>query len=144
MSDADTVDVSSQLTIWQADVNTMIAHAKLAAPNEACGLMAGGNGTVKKVYALDNADHSPVTYRIDSRDQFRAFRDAEDCGWDIIGCFHSHVCSEAYPSATDIRQAFYPEWIYALVSLRDPESVLRAFRISEGVVAEIPVTVKSG
>jgi len=62
--------------------------------------------------------------------------------------YHSHVASEAYPSATDIRLAqwpgsnppvdLYPGAYYALVSLKDRDApVVRAFEIHAGVVSEV-------
>ena len=47
------------------------------------------------------------------------------------------MASEAYPSATDVRLAFWPETYYVLVSLMDQENpVVRAFRIEDGRVSE--------
>lgn len=123
----------------------MVAHARACAPEECCGLLAGaapvdgGAAEVTEVHCLTNADASPVTYRIDSHEQFATFRDVEGRGLEVIGCFHSHVRSAAEPSPTDVAQAFYPDWVYAIVSLRDDEAVLRAFRIVDGDVAELPV-----
>ena len=69
-------------------------------------------------------------------------RAAEARGEDIVGCWHSHTHTDAYPSATDVAQAaWYPEWVYALVSLRDGDPVLRAYRIRDDDVAECQVVV---
>ena len=47
------------------------------------------------------------------------------------------MASEAYPSATDVRLAFWPETYYVLVSLMDRDSpTVRAFRIEDGQVSE--------
>jgi len=51
------------LTDKQAE--EMIRHAQREYPNEACGLLAGKDGRVEKVYQMTNAEHSPVTYRLD-------------------------------------------------------------------------------
>ncbi len=43
-----------------------------------------------------------------------------------------------------MRQAeWYPTWIYVIVSLRD-QPVLRAYRIRNGTIAEIPVVIDRG
>ena len=61
--------------------------------------------------------------------------DAE--GWDLLGIVHTHTHSEAYPSETDRKLAFYPEALYLVMSLADRERpVLRAFRIEDGDVRE--------
>ena len=59
----------------------------------------------------------------------RADRDAEAHGVEIIGVFHSHTHTDAYPSPTDIAQAPDPGWHYVLVSLRDTHPVVRSYRI---------------
>ena len=51
------------------------------------------------------------------------------------------MASEAYPSATDVRLAFWPATYYVLVSLMDRENPdVRAFRIEDGRVSEEELT----
>ncbi len=66
----------------------------------------------------------------------RAYREAESRQVDVIGVFHSHTHTDAYPSPTDVRQAADPSWHYILVSLREIPSVLRSYRIVDGEVTE--------
>jgi proteasome lid subunit RPN8/RPN11 len=57
----------------------------------------------------------------------------DDEGLELAGIYHSHTHSEAYPSETDRRLAFYPDSRYLILSLSDRENpVLKAFRIEEG------------
>ena len=62
---------------------------------------------------------SARVYTVDPKDHLRADRDAEARGLEIIGVFHSHTHTDAYPSPTDVAQAPDPGWHYVLVSLRD-------------------------
>ncbi|MFN8103503.1 MAG: M67 family metallopeptidase [Acidimicrobiia bacterium] len=119
----------------------VVEHARRGMPDEACGLLAGAGDCVEVVYCTANADASPVSYRVDSRDQWAAMRDAEARGLEMLGGFHSHTRSDAYPSPTDVAQASYPEWAYLVVGLRDRPPVMRAFRILAGEITEIPVHV---
>ena len=57
-------------------------------------------------------------------------RDAEARGLEIVGVYHSHTHTEAWPSPTDVRQAVDPSWLYVIVSLKDGDPVLRGFRIA--------------
>lgn len=91
------------------------------------------------VYPLDNVERSPVRFTIDPVGHFRALRHAERNGWDLIGAFHSHPSSEAYPSATDVRLAYEAEWAHVVVSLEGDEPVVRAFRIVDTAVTELRV-----
>jgi proteasome lid subunit RPN8/RPN11 len=113
---------------------------------EACGLFAGPvtaedepTGVVSVVYPCANAERSARTYTVDSRDLIRSMRDAEARGEQLIGVFHSHTHTDAYPSETDVRQAMEPAWTYVIVSLKDGDPVLRAYRIRDGDIAEVAV-----
>jgi proteasome lid subunit RPN8/RPN11 len=70
-----------------------------------------------------------------------ADRDAEAQGLTILGVFHSHTHTPAYPSPTDVDQAPDPGWHYVLVSLADQAPVVRSYRIVEGNITEEPVVL---
>jgi proteasome lid subunit RPN8/RPN11 len=106
-------------------------------PNESCGVIAAADGVPVKVFPMKNADASPVTYRLDGKEQLRVFDEIDDQGWELWAIYHSHTHSEAYPSETDVRLAFYPDARYILVSLADREEpVIRSFFITDGEVTE--------
>jgi len=95
-----------------------------------------------KVFAMANADASPATYRLDGKEQLKVFDELDERGWELWGIYHSHTHSEAYPSETDIRLAFYPDTRYLLLSLADRERpVLRSFAIRDGEVTEEELTI---
>jgi proteasome lid subunit RPN8/RPN11 len=120
----------------------MVEHGLAAFPNEACGLLAGKEGRPVKFFAMANQDASPASYRLDPREQLKVFDEIEDEDWELLGIFHTHTHSDAYPSETDLRQAFYPEAMYVVMSLSDRANpVVRAFRIEDGEVAEEEVSV---
>ena len=111
-------------------------------PNECCGVIAGREGVPVKVIHMMNADASPVTYRLDGKEQLQVFDAMEDDGLELWAIYHSHTHSEAYPSETDIRLAFYPDARYLLLSLADRERpVLRSFSIRDGEVTEEELTI---
>jgi len=115
----------------------MVEHGLAAFPNESCGLLAGKEGRPVKFFPMANRDASPVTYRLDPREQLKVFDEMDEQGWDLLGIFHTHTHSEAYPSETDRGQAFYPEAEYLVMSLTDRANpVLRSFEIVEGEIVE--------
>jgi proteasome lid subunit RPN8/RPN11 len=139
------------MRIPAATWSELVAHCFDGLPDEACGLLAGPvepdgrpSGTVAALYPCANADASARTYTVDSRDQLRAMRDAERRGLDVVGVYHSHTHTDAYPSATDVRQAVDPHWWYVIVGLRHGEPDVRAFHIADGAVVEVPVVVERG
>jgi [CysO sulfur-carrier protein]-S-L-cysteine hydrolase len=120
----------------------MVEHGLAAFPNEACGLLAGKEGRPVKFFAMANQDASPASYRLDPREQLKVFDEIEDEDWELLGIFHTHTHSDAYPSETDLHQAFYPEAVYLVMSLSDRANpVIRGFRIKDGEVAEEEVSV---
>jgi proteasome lid subunit RPN8/RPN11 len=139
------------LELSTAQYQAIVAHCYDGLPDEACGLLSGPmingpmmmepTGAVSAVHPCRNADASARTYTVDGRDYLRASRVAERDGHEIIGVWHSHTHTDPYPSATDVRQAVDPAWVYVLVSLRDGAPTLRAYRIREGVVTEVPVAL---
>ncbi len=121
----------------QGFVDEIIAHALEDAPNECCGIIAGPDGRAEKLYRARNAEASPYRYKVDDKDLFRIYRETSDNDWDFIAIYHSHTASEAYPSPTDVRLAFWPDAYYVLVSTKDPDTpVVRAYRILDGEISE--------
>ncbi|MQF48849.1 M67 family metallopeptidase [SAR202 cluster bacterium AC-647-N09_OGT_505m] len=122
--------------------NEMVAHALEDDPNECCGILAGKREEVLKLYRMLNIEASPYRYRMDPKELLNVYREIDDSGWDIVAIYHSHTHSEAYPSATDVRLATWPESRYILVSLLDRENPpIRAFHIENGMVTEEDVRI---
>jgi proteasome lid subunit RPN8/RPN11 len=120
----------------------MVNHARAEDPNECCGLLAGKNGTILELFRCESTEKSPYRYYIDPKDQLRIMQLMDRKGWDLVGIYHSHTHTEAYPSKTDVELAFYPEALYFIVSLQDRQApVIRAFRISDGQIAEEDVII---
>ncbi|MBS9535796.1 M67 family metallopeptidase [Mycobacterium sp. M1] len=132
------------LTIRADLVDAMVAHARADHPDEACGVLAGPEGSDRpeRHIAMLNAERSPTFYRFDSAEQLRVWRGMDDDDEVPVVIYHSHTATEAYPSRTDIALAGEPDAHYVLVSTRDPDRhELRSYRIVDGVVTEEPVTI---
>lgn len=121
----------------------MIEHAKKGYPNEACGILAGGDAaTASEFFPMRNADEASISYFMDPKEQLDVFKKMRTLGIQMNGIFHSHVASVAYPSQKDIRLAFYPEVSYLIVSLSDMEKpVLRSFKIENERVLEEKIKI---
>lgn len=128
------------LRLSPAQLDGIIRHSRAHVPEEACGILAGSSdGVVKKVYLMENAEHSRTFYMMDSREQFQVFDEMESLGLELVAIFHSHPDTEAYPSARDCELAFYPESLYMIVSLAASEPACRAFRIEDGDLREAEI-----
>ena len=123
-------------------VDAMVAHARADHPDEACGVIAGPEGSDRpeRFIKMDNAERSPTFYRFDSGEQLKVWRAMDAADEAPVVIYHSHTATEAYPSRTDISYASEPDAHYVLVSTRDAqEHELRSYRILDGVVTEEPV-----
>lgn len=124
-------------------VNEMVRHAREDAPNECCGLLAGRDGHVVKLYRIDNSEHSPTRYFMEPAELLHALRDIDDNGWGLVAIYHSHPEGEAYPSATDVELA-WPGTPYVIISLLAKETPhTRAFLIDGKRIDEVKVEVVS-
>ena len=133
------------MLVIRADlVDAMVAHARADHPDEACGVIAGPEGSDRpqRFIQMVNAERSPTFYRFDSGEQLKVWRQMDDNDEVPVVIYHSHTATEAYPSRTDISFASEPDAHYVLVSTRDPEvHELRSYRILDGVVTEEPVSI---
>jgi proteasome lid subunit RPN8/RPN11 len=124
----------TQIQLHQHQADQIIAHAREADPHECCGLIGGAeNGVAKRIYRTRNVAPNPgVAYEAAPEDLFAAQREMRERGERLIAIYHSHpAATDPYPSATDIRLAYYPTAVYFIVGLGAQEPCLRAFRISE-------------
>lgn len=124
-----------KITIKESDFNRIYEHALSVAPDEACGLIAGtdtdeGVREIKKVYILENTDHTNEHFTIDPREQLKAVKDIRTQGLMPLGNWHSHPETPSRPSEEDKRLANDSRASYLILSLeKKGEPVLNAFHI---------------
>ncbi|MDB1089517.1 M67 family metallopeptidase [Streptomyces sp. ACA25] len=136
------------LTITQELHDRIVAHARQDHPDEACGVIAGPEGSDRpeRFIPMLNAARSPTFYEFDSGDLLRLYREMDDRDEEPVVIYHSHTATEAYPSRTDVSLASEPLAHYVLVSTADsgagegPVS-FRSFRIVDGDITEEEVRV---
>lgn len=120
----------------------MVAHARAEDPVECCGLLAGKDGKITKLYRTTNTAASPTRYFMDPKELLGIFKELDDKEWEALAIYHSHTHTEAYPSATDLQLAYWQEPLYIIISLQDKTTpVLRAFHIKPGKIEEEPLTI---
>ena len=145
------------LKIPQDILDAMVSHASELDPFECCGLLAGKNGTVTRQYRISNTvaqdtrvtkvfaeagvkqlghlsamTRAEVAYFMDPKEMLEAFKDMRERQVDLAAIYHSHTHSPAYPSATDIGLAYYPEAAYLIISLEEKSKPdIRAYWIRD-------------
>jgi proteasome lid subunit RPN8/RPN11 len=136
------------LRIDQELHDAIVAHARKDHPLEACGVVAGpeGSDTPTRFVPMVNAASSPTFYEFDSHDLLALYKDMDAREEEPVVVYHSHTATEAYPSRTDIGLAMEPDAHYVLVSTREHGNnegpvEFRSYRIVDGEVTEEEVVV---
>jgi len=119
----------------------IIAHARAEAPLECCGILAGTDDKVLKLYRTTNSEKSPLRYNVEPNELLRIYRELDEKDWQLLAIYHSHPHSEAYPSLTDVKLAQCFDVLHLIVSLRETVPVVRAFWLSDGQVKEETVSI---
>lgn len=131
------------MKISQALIDEMVAHAREDLPNECCGMIGGRGGEARSVVRVENAAASPLRYEMDPQGQFDALKRIEGGGEELVGIYHSHTRSAAYPSQTDVNEArMWPEQVYVIVSLENEDAPdVRAFDLADLKIADVDLDV---
>ncbi len=136
------------LRIDQETHDAIVALAKKDHPDEACGVVAGpeGSDTPTRFVPMVNAAGSPTFYEFDPADLLALYKEMDANDEEPVVIYHSHTATEAYPSRTDIGLAMEPNAHYVLVSTRehgnsDGAVEFRSYRIVDGEVTEEDVVV---
>lgn len=121
-------------------MEAIVRHALEEAPRECCGLLMGRDEVITHHRPMKNVLESNVRYAMEARALFQFFKDLRAANQKHLGIYHSHPATEAYPSETDVRESFYPDCAYFIISLKDPAlPQVRVFRILSGSVEELEV-----
>lgn len=137
-----------KVTIRKSDYEKMLSHARSVWPEEACGLIAGIDHIddtdpdakveireIRKVYLLENRDHTNVHFSLDPGEHLKAVVDMRKHHLKPLGNWHSHPETPSRSSAEDIRLASFDHTAsYLILSLMDKEHpVLHSFHVENGV-----------
>ncbi|MFN8594389.1 MAG: M67 family metallopeptidase [Thermomicrobiales bacterium] len=139
-----TENTADRFLLPQSMAEEIIDHARDLHPRECCGIVAGRNAIPVRVYRTTNVAPGNRLYEIDPRELIDLeFHELPAQDLEIVAIYHSHPSSEAYPSATDLELAFWPEAVYLICSLADLERpYIRGFRLRDGHISDVDLTDK--
>jgi proteasome lid subunit RPN8/RPN11 len=118
-------------------------HADNEKPNESCAILFGtekdGKSKVEKVFLTKNIDQSPVNFTISAEQRLEADKMEKELQLKIIGIFHSHPDSKAYPSSIDKKFMDLNPVVWIIFS-----GLLKDFKayILESEISEIPIEIE--
>lgn len=120
----------------------MAEQARAEAPIEACGILAGINGKVQRLYRMTNAEHRGDHFMMDPKEQFTVIKDIRSSSLELLAIYHSHPETPARPSTEDIRLALTPNVVYLILSLRNGNApAMKGFRVDNSTVIDVPVEI---
>ena len=90
-----------KIILKQSDKKILAQYSENQKPNEACAILFGKEDEVLDIFFTDNIEESPINFTISNEQLIEAYKIAEDQNVEIVGIFHSHPNSEAFPSNTD-------------------------------------------
>ena len=75
--------------------DAIVAHAKRDHPDEACGIVAGPEGTYRpsRFVPMVNAASSPTFYEFDPTDLLKLYREMDERGEEPVVVYHSHTAT---------------------------------------------------
>jgi len=139
------------ITMSREFLNEIISYCKEIYPDEACGLLAGKTAIIEKIYKITNIRHSSFNYEMDAMEQLKCEKAIRKAGLKIIGIYHSHPTSSAYPSQLDIMRVYwpgdpdmliYPDACHMIVGLIGGVTEVKAFMInSRQKISEIKLNI---
>jgi len=114
------------LRISKVLCEAIITHCQREYPKEACGILAGRDGHVTRIFPMTNLDNSPISYTLDPKEQLQVQKAMHRVNLQLLAIYHSHTATAAYPSSVDVARAsepgvalLMPDVCYVLVSLKD-------------------------
>ena len=131
------------MNILQSTMDAIVDHARETVPDECCGLLVGTESAIDEAVRARNVEPGPSRYQVDPADHIALIKRLRGSGRSIVGAYHSHPRSSAVPSPSDVDEAFYPDFVYLIVSLAATDRPeCRAWRIRDGAVEEIALLVE--
>jgi proteasome lid subunit RPN8/RPN11 len=127
------------IILSQSDKKTLSEYSENQKPNESCALLFGKDNQVSDLFLTENIEKSPVNFTISNEQLIEGYKIAEEKRVDVIGIFHSHPNSDAFPSSTDKKfmQSNPVVWIiYSGINKN-----FKAFFLESNII-EIPIIEK--
>jgi proteasome lid subunit RPN8/RPN11 len=125
------------ITIVRHVLDDVQDHARADAPRECCGLLVGTAERIVDSVRAANLHEGTTRFLIDPRDHVRAIRDSRARQLDVVGFYHSHPRSPAYPSETDVAESGYAGALHLIVGVGTQGPERRLFLIDGTKVTEV-------
>lgn len=114
-----TIDLQ-KIILTESQKKILSNHADNEKPNESCAILFGTTEEqrviVKEIFLTENIEKSPVNFTISNEQLIKCYKTAEEKKMEVVGIFHSHPNSEAYPSEIDKKFMFNNPVVWIIYS----------------------------
>ena len=90
-----------KIILKQSDKKILSQYSENQKPKESCALLFGKDNQVLDIFLTENIEESSVNFTISNEQLIEGYKIAEGKKMEVIGIFHSHPNSDAFPSNTD-------------------------------------------
>jgi len=125
-----------KIILSESDKKILTEHAENEKPNESCAILFGKDNLVYEVYLTKNIDESSVNFTISNEELIKGYKIAEEKKLEVIGIFHSHPNSEAFPSNTDKKFMHSNPVVWIIYSCINKD--FKAYLLESNII-EIPI-----
>lgn len=132
-----------RLTLSPDHLQQMITHVQACLPHEACGILAGNLGAIQTVLPVTNHLHSPVRFQMDFKEQWQVFQWLESHQMEMLAIFHSHPHGPNHPSATDLKEFYYPGVFSMILSPGVTGWQAGCYKIDNGTIETVELVIQA-
>jgi proteasome lid subunit RPN8/RPN11 len=130
------------IEIAAAALEDIRAHAREESPRECCGMLVGTPARVLRSVRAGNLEGGTTRFRIDPHDHVAALKWARQHQVDVVGFYHSHPASPAFPSERDLAESGYAGAMHLIVGgVEAPWCEARLFVLDAPHITELEYTV---
>jgi [CysO sulfur-carrier protein]-S-L-cysteine hydrolase len=119
----------------------LLDHSNKEEPNESCAILYGEKieeeNIVKEIWLTENIDSSPVEFTLSYEQTLEMYKKSEEFNLEIIGIFHSHPNTEAYPSSTDKKFMKINQDEYIWIIYSGSNKNFKAFNLESEILIEV-------
>ncbi len=105
-----------KIILSKSNKEILAQHAESQRPNESCAILFGNKNIVLDIVLTENIAKSPTNFTISAEELIKVYSMEKTKKMNIIGIFHSHPNSDAYPSKTDEKFMEYNPVVWIIYS----------------------------
>jgi len=132
------------LRLSQQHIREILDHARSQYPHEACGLIAGKDGTAFITIAMKNVSSTPQAhFSMEPNELLQQLKRIDHEQQALLAIYHTHPSGEPIPSPTDIAEAQLntPNLNHLIIGLKHNDARLKLWHMSDNRVYPVQLLI---